>query len=257
MVTEFTGGGDPRRSLELLWGVRDAARRGPKPRLTTEDVVRGAIALADAEGLQAFSMRKVAEALGVSPMALYTYVPSKAELIEVMIDRAWGEVPLADQAPGDWRARLETKARQDWEHMQRHPWMLQIAAHRPPLGPNIARRYESAFRIVDHLGLTDVEMENVIALVDNYVRGAVRVVVEASEVEARSGIDDREWWMSRSPVLAELITPDQFPTATRVGDSCRDFHEVEAKRPQNFEFGLQRVLDGVAAFVAARHDAKV
>jgi len=255
MVTEFTGGGDPRRSLELLWGVRDAARRGPKPKLTTDEVVRAAIALADAEGLQALSMRKVAEALGVSPMSLYTYVPSKSELIEVMLDRAWGEAPPADQAPGDWRTQLEAKARQDWELIQRHPWMLQIASHRPPLGPNIARRYESAFRIVDGLGLTDVEMDHVIALVDNYVRGAVRVIVEASEVAQRSGIDDREWWMSRSPVLAELITPDQFPTATRVGASCRDFHEIEAKRPQNFEFGLQRVLDGVAAFVSTRRGA--
>lgn len=259
MVTEFTGGGDPRRSIELLWGVRDAARRGPKPRLSAEDVVRKAMQMADAEGLAALSMRKVAEALGVSAMALYTYVPSKTELIEVMLDRAWGEIPPpegnpADETPGDWRMRLETKARQDWALMQRHPWMLQISAHRPPLGPNIARRYETSFRIVDGLGLSDVEMDRVISLVDDYVHGAVRASVEASEVAELSGMGDLEWWRSRSPLLTELITPEKFPTATRIAAACTAFIETEGECPNNFEFGLQRLLDGVAVFVAARQD---
>src|SRR5678815_4834533 len=92
MVTEFSGGGDRRRSIALLWGVPGAGRRGPKPSRSVEEVVSAAVALADAEGLAALSMRRVAETLGLSPMALYTYVPSKAELVDLMVDRVAVEI---------------------------------------------------------------------------------------------------------------------------------------------------------------------
>ena len=91
MATEFTGGGDPRRSISLPWGLPGARRRGPKPRHSVDEVVQAAIALADAEGLAALSIRRVAETLGLSAMSLYTYVPSKAELVDLMLDRVAGE----------------------------------------------------------------------------------------------------------------------------------------------------------------------
>src|SRR5258706_15326925 len=91
MATEFTGGGDLGRSIALLWGVPGPVRRGPKPSRTVDEVVQAAIALADTEGLAAFSIRRVAEALGLSAMALYTYVPSKAELLDLMFDRVAAE----------------------------------------------------------------------------------------------------------------------------------------------------------------------
>src|SRR5665213_2276477 len=114
MATEFTGGGDPRRSIALLWGLAGTGRRGPKPRHSVEDVVEAAIALADAEGLAALSMRRVAGMLGLSPMSLYTYVPSKAELVDLMLDRIAGEAQTPDAPVEGWRARLEQIARQGW-----------------------------------------------------------------------------------------------------------------------------------------------
>src|SRR3954454_19495247 len=96
MVTEFSGGGDPRRSLALMWGVPGPGRRGPKPSRSVDEVVAAAIALADAQGLGALSMRGVAQVLGLSPMSLYTYVPSKAELMDLMLDQVAGEVALPD-----------------------------------------------------------------------------------------------------------------------------------------------------------------
>ncbi|MDB5452285.1 MAG: TetR family transcriptional regulator [Caulobacteraceae bacterium] len=251
MVTEFTGGGDPRRSLELLWGVEAPARRGPKPRLSVEDVVRAAIGVADIEGLAALSMRRVAQVLGVSTMSLYTYVPSKAELIDVMLDRVWGEMATPDCAPGDWRAGLRFMACQDRDIGRRHPWMLQVATHRPPLGPNVAARYETAFRTIDGLGLDEIEMDLVIALLENYVRGAVRFDIEADELVRRTGLTDHQWWMSRQSIVADLITTKDFPTARRVGAACSEFYGATEDRPDTFEFGLQRVLDGIAAFIAA------
>ena len=251
MATEFTGSGDPRRSIELLWGLQERGRRGPKPRLSAAEIVRAAIALADAEGLAAVSMRRLAETLGVSPMALYTYVPSKAELIDVMLDRAWGEAADPDDAMAGWRERLAFIARQRWALGQRHPWMLQIATHRPPLGPNVVAKFEAAFRAVDGLGLSAIEMELLVALVTDYVRGAVRSALDAREVERWSGITDAQWWALNEPVLKGVFDPAQFPLTVRVGDELRESKGTAYDPAASFEFGLQRVLDGIETFIAA------
>jgi len=87
MGGDFSNSGDLNRSVELLWRRQEPGRRGPKQRLSTEEVVQTAIRLADADGLEALSMRKVAQEMGVTPMSLYTYVPSKAELADLMFDR--------------------------------------------------------------------------------------------------------------------------------------------------------------------------
>src|SRR3954452_14456584 len=105
MVSDLPDG-DPGRSIALLWGVAESGRRGPKPRHTVEDVVQAAIVLADAEGLTALSMRRVAETLQLSPMSLYTYVPSKAELVDLMIDRVAGEMNDPGPTGGGWREQL-------------------------------------------------------------------------------------------------------------------------------------------------------
>src|SRR6266545_6160223 len=99
-------------------------------------------------------MRRVAEHLGVSAMSLYTYVPGKAELIDLMLDTVYGEaVGAGDEAEG-WRARLASIARQSWALYLRHPWLLQVATARPPLGPNTADKYEHDLRAVAGIGLT-------------------------------------------------------------------------------------------------------
>src|SRR4051794_5684360 len=81
VTTEFSGTGDPRRTIELMWGAPGSPRRGPKPKITAEMIVQAAVAVADAEGLAALSMRRVADELDVAAMSLYTYVPGKAELL--------------------------------------------------------------------------------------------------------------------------------------------------------------------------------
>src|SRR5436190_5859938 len=134
MVADFSGGGDPSRSIALLWGVTGPGRRGPKPSRSVDEVVAAAVAIADAEGLAALSIRRVADALGLSPMSLYTYVPSKAELVDLMLDRVAGEEAAADAPAPDgrnWRRQLEQLARGRWAMAQRHPWLMQVGMHRP------------------------------------------------------------------------------------------------------------------------------
>jgi AcrR family transcriptional regulator len=252
MVTEFSGGGDLRRSIALLWGVPGAGRRGPKPSRSVDEVVLAAIGIADAEGLPAVSMRRVAEALKLSPMSLYTYVPSKAELLDLMLDRVAAEIEDSGSTLQEWRAKLEHQARQRWAMAQRHPWIMQVGVHRPPLGPNVLATAEATLRATDGVGLDDREMQLVAGLMGNYVRGAVRAAFEAREVEQLSGITDEQWWAANAELLEGLIEPARYPNTVRVIESGRAAREPRIDPQRSFEFGLQLVLDGIEVFIASR-----
>lgn len=253
MTTEYSGGGDPKRSLELLWGVQPAPRRGPKPKLTVEEIVRTAIAVADAEGLDALSMRRVADELGVAPMSIYTYVPSKAELIDVMFDRALAELTPPDDVPGGWRPKLEHLARDNWDLYHRHPWLLHVSVVRPPMGPAIFAKYEFELRAVDGIGLTDVEMDSVVALVTGFAESSARVSVNVAEAERRTGMTDVQWWETMAPLMEEIDTGgDAYPLSARVGASAGMEYQGAVGPRHAFEFGLARILDGIEVLIASR-----
>ncbi|MBO2451042.1 TetR/AcrR family transcriptional regulator [Actinomadura barringtoniae] len=252
MTTEYTGSGDPRRSLELLWGVEPPPRRGPKPKLTAERIATTAIELADAVGLAALSMRRIAEELAVSTMSIYTYVPGKAELVDLMLDRVIGElVPPPQDAP--WRAALEHIAHQNWDLYHRHPWLLEISTGRPPLGPNLLDKYEYELRAVEGLGLTDVEMDSVVALVDGHAESTARTSVHVAQAPQRTGMTEQEWWDKTGPVLAELIEPGAYPLGSRVGTASSIEYQGAVGPRHAFEFGLARILDGIEALISSRH----
>jgi AcrR family transcriptional regulator len=251
MVSDSTHG-DPGRSIALLWGVAESGRRGPKPRHTVEDVVQAAIALADAEGLAALSMRGVAETLQLSPMSLYTYVPSKAELMDLMVDRVAGEMADPDPAAGGWREQLTRLCRQRWATAQRHPWIMQLARRRPPLGPNVLARVESMLHAIDGLGLSETEMDQLTSLVGDYVRGAARAALDAREIEQQTGMTDEQWWSMNTPLLQGLVDPARYPTTVKIGEAYKSGRMAPPDHERNFEFGLQRVLDGVEVFIAGR-----
>jgi AcrR family transcriptional regulator len=252
VATEYGGSGDPKRSMELLWGTREAPRRGPRPRLTVEQIIGTATRIADTEGLAALSMRRVGEELGVTAMSLYTYVPSKAELVDLMIDSALGELePVMIDGAG-WRASLERAARQNWDLFRRHPWMLQTSMSRPVLGPNTLRRYDHELRAVDGVGLSDVDMDLVVTLLSNYVRGAVRTALEAAEAERRTGMSEQQWWDAYAPLLERVFDGDAYPVAARVGAAAGEEYQGAVAPERAFEFGLQRVLDGIGAYIDFR-----
>lgn len=250
MGVDYTGRGDPQTTLALLWGTDQGTRRGPKRRLTLEHVVSTALRLADADGLDALSMRSLAEALGVTPMTLYTYVPGKAELLDLMVDAALGEE--SESATGDLRARLEAIARQNRATYRRHPWLLEISPVRPVLGPHGLAKYERELRALDGLGLSDLEMDSVLTLVNGYVHGAMRSAREAAEAVRRTGMSDAQWWQAFGPKLAAIVDPERFPLASRVGTAAGQAHDGPFSADHAFTFGLQRLLDGIAQLVAAR-----
>jgi AcrR family transcriptional regulator len=257
-MTEYAGRGDPARSMALLWGTQKPPTRGPKPGLQVEKIVEAAIRVADAEGLAALSMRRVAGELGVGTMSLYTYVPGKAELLDVMLDTVLGEVARPDGAAGDWRARLEAYARELWAHYHRHPWVLGVSGARALLGPNETALYEASLAAVADIGLRGREMVHVVTLVAEYVRAAAGRAVEAAQVAQRTGVTDAEWWRDREPLLDQVYDPGRYPTVTRIAQEGA-FEQPEGGLDYNlqdavdsFEFGLARVLDGIEAFVRRR-----
>ena len=251
MATEYSGTGDPIGSMTLLWGLQEKPKRGPKPRLTVAQITRAAIELADAEGLEAVSMRRIAEKLGgVTAMSLYTYVPGKGELLDLMLDAVFGEVldPIPD---GGWRERVEVVARRNRELYLRHPWLIQIAITRPVLGPNLLAKYELELSTVEGLGLTDVDMDLLLSMIGDYVHGAARAAIHAAQAETHTGMTDNQWWEAHAPLLEKVYDASKYPVASRVGNTVGQ--EYGAGDPErSFEFGLQRLLDGVEALIALR-----
>ena len=252
-MTEYSGRGDPARTMELLWGTKKRSSRGPRPGLSVKEIVRVAVEVADAEGLEALSMRRVAERLGISTMSLYTYVPGKGELLDAMLDEVMGETVGPDETSGGWRERLELVARRNWELYHRHPWMLQVAAtSRPPLGPNVIAKYDYELRAVDGIGLTEVEMDSVLTLVLGHAEGAARRAVVAAQLERRTGTTDDEWWAANAPLLEKVFDAERYPTAVRVGAAAGAAYGAAYDPEHAFEFGLGCVLDGVEALVGVR-----
>jgi AcrR family transcriptional regulator len=258
---DYSGSGDPARSLRLLWRDQKRPTRGPRPGLSVERIVAAAIELADAEGLAALSMRRVAERLGVGTMSLYTYVPAKAELLDVMLDTVLAEVAMPDGAAG-WRAGLELRAREDWALYHRHPWILEIVPVRALLGPNETEQLEATLSAVAGTGLSGAEMVQVVSLVTEYTRGAAQTAVGAAQAERRTGISDAQWWAAREPLFEKYYDPSRYPTLSGVAaegafeqpTGGADYNVARAR--EAFEFGLPRVLDGIEAFIEGRAGAR-
>ncbi len=250
-MSEYSGGGDPVRSLALLWRTRERPHGRGRPELSVDRIVRAAIEVADAQGLPALSMRRIAERLGVGTMSLYTHVPGKAELIDVMLDAVYGEVARPEDVPGGWRARLELVAREGWGLYRRHPWLSQIGTSRPVLGPNAIAKYDHELRAVDGIGLTDLEMDSVVSLIAAHVHGAARGAMEAAQAVQRTGMTDEQWWRASAPHLSHVFDASAYPIAARVGTAAGDAHGAAYDFEHGFEFGLQRILDGIEALVQA------
>jgi AcrR family transcriptional regulator len=244
---------DPARSLALLWGSHTKPGRSG---LTVRAIVEAAIALADASGLAALSMRTVAERLEVGTMSLYTHVPGKGELTDLMFDHVYGGLYADDdepaRQPGGWRGALEFIARRNWDVLVAHPWIHEVPTMRTALGPNITRKYEVELRPLDGLGLTDVEMDSALALVLSHVQGTARAGAEQLRTQRESGLTDEEWWRQISPTLTTVMSGSHFPLAGRVGTAVGEHFQSAMDPAHALTFGLTTILDGLAQLIDRR-----
>ena len=251
-AVEYSGRGDPETTLNILWGTEPEPRRGPKPSLSAGTVGRAALDIADAEGLAALSMRALGARLGVAAMAIYRYVPNKEVLLELLLEAAYAQLPDDLHAGSRWQARLRRVAMDAWNLYQAHPWMLQISVRRPSLGPHAIRKYERELKSVAGIGLSDLDMDLVVAAVSDHVRGSARSAIEARGAATATGQSDLEWWSAHSAHLARLVREEQFPLAVRIGAAAGAAYEGPTDPARSFEFGLERLISGIALYVKDR-----
>lgn len=235
-----------RRVLRLLWDPPGPPARGPRPKLTLPAIVTAGIELAAAEGLDALSMRKVAQRLEAGVMSLYTYVPGRSELVELMIDHAYGELAKADPAL-PWRDQLLMLANQHVELFRRHPWILDTSLWRLPMGPNVLDAEEELYRALAASGLTPVQITGVKNLILWHVHGVAWTDIQDREEARRTGVSTEAYWESRNSFWYTYFEPARFPTMSWIHENG-GFDDALV---QNFDFTFHRVLDGIELLVAS------
>jgi AcrR family transcriptional regulator len=238
-------------------------QRGTRPPrrdrgLSRAEIVRAAIAVADAEGPDAISMRRIARELGAGAMSLYWYVESKEELLDLMLDSIEAEIQVPEPS-GDWRADLGALARGSRAAMLRHRWAMEFIGGRPPSGPNDARNAERALAILAGLGLDARLTIDIVMTVTTYVMGVV--VREAQEMrgerdreQAEAGLTEQEIEAMHERYQSWFIDSGRFPQLTRLMVEDVD-PDDPGTRDERFEFGLECLLDGVAARLDRRDAA--
>ncbi len=233
-------------ALELLWGDTQRPRRGPKPSLSLERIVAAAIELADAEGLANLSMQRLAEKLGCAKMALYRYVPGKAELIALMIDTAMGPPPELDKVAADpgeqpWRTRLRLWTIELYRSIARHPWTLEVAIGARPFGPNEIGWSEVAVGALIDTGLIGPERLDAVVLLTGHARNLAQQAAHANSGNLESELAEQMY-----AALADRT--EQYPHMIAA------FAEPGPPGSQNnaLHWGIDRILDGLAAHAAER-----
>jgi AcrR family transcriptional regulator len=253
-----SGPRDP-KAERLRAQLREDKRRGQRqlPRkaaaLSRDEIVRVAIRVADAEGPEAVSMRRIARELNAGTMSLYWHIVSKEELLDLMLDAIEGDRETP-QPSGDWRRDLQEVARATRQSLHEHPWMMDFIGGRPPVGPKSLRNVERTLAYFDGLGLDLPRAIDIATTVGTYVMGAVlrevqegrseiftqQALSELTEPERQKVLDEfteRIRGSGRYPHLAELISAGYDPDAVETRDA-------------RFEFGLDCLLDGIAARIA-------
>lgn len=219
-------------------------RAEPPPRpalspLSRDRIVHAAIELADAAGLEAVSLRKVAAELDAGPMRLYGYIATKDELLDLMVDEVYGEMTLP--AAGDWRTVLRSLAHGTRQAAHRHEWFVDLLGGRPHFGPNALAYVEASLASLDgHFDDIDTVLHAVSA-VQAYVLGAVRREITERRAERATGLTERQWQAATGPYMSRMLATGNYPTLAKVMHDSTD-----AAPDVVFDTGLDYVLDGIA-----------
>jgi AcrR family transcriptional regulator len=225
-------------SIEAAWGRPPARGRGPKPGLSLDRIVDAAVRLAAREGLTAVSMSRVASELGSSPMSLYRYVAAKDELLALMVDAAIGAPSAATEHEG-WRAGLVRWAWAYHDVLRRHPWVVRIPQAAPGVTPNLTAWLEDGLRALAATGLPEEDKLSTLLLVSGFVRNEATLTADMS--------GQTEIMPAWARVLRGVTDDERFP-ALRAALGSGAF-EQDDDPDDEFVWGLERILDGIAALV--------
>lgn len=258
--------------LAQAWGLARSPQRGPKPELSVESIVEAAVRVADAEGLDAVTMARVAKELGFTTMSLYRHVASKDDLVQLMNDAATDiDIPSPDEsADVPWRQTLADWARAVRRHYLRHPWKLDIPISGVPNMPNAVRLADWALRGLRDLPLSDAERISVLLTLSALAHAFARMDVQLMRAAREHG-DERVLGVGLDRALAQVITEEKYPDIHRLIAAGAYFGEgpdgptpevdlsaedKAAPTIREFEYALTLVLEGLEARIrAARGDS--
>ena len=239
--------------IDSVWTRDEAQAAAPQP-LSRESIIAAAIEIADTEGLEAVSIRRLATKLEARPMSLYSHIERKGDLIDLMVDEVMGGSVLPESPPsGDWRNDLRRISQRTRENIRSHPWMIAVAFRRPFIGPNALRHIDQSLAAVSSLPLPPERKRAALLAIDTYTLGFVRWELKGMQSAkgsgACAGIDDG------GPSGAEI---DAYIAAQAASGKYPHLHELGGKKNMSlgvkaeaFETGLNWLIAGIEAEVGA------
>ena len=232
----------------LIWTLPEPPGR-PATSLSRAAILSAALAIADADGTAALTMRRVAADLGSStPMSLYRYVGSKDGLVDLMLDAVYGEVSLPGQPSGNWRADLEPLARRTWAVIQQHLWFGELVHTRPPFGPSALRYFDFRFAALESQGLDADAMTRITVAIDSHLIGSALQLAEETRMRRRTGLaTDEQLKEAAQPVLEPILDSGSYPAFARWARG-----HTPAGFAGNFDYTLGCLLDGITERLARR-----
>jgi AcrR family transcriptional regulator len=235
----------PANDYPVIWMRPEHGTRGPKPSHSRRDVAAAGIRIADAEGIDAVSMRRIAAELGTGTTSLYRYVSKKDDVLELMGDEVMGEL-RGTTLSGQWRADLRTIARLLRETALRHPWLPSLSSGRANHGPNSLWWTELSLSVFDGMDLDTDEMLANLGTLSAFVLGHVLSELGDQEAARRSGLTHEQWMEQQGEYGPTIMNSGLYPRFTRVIIEAEIPHAAD-RQDRGFEAGLERVLDGLAA----------
>ncbi|TLS46338.1 TetR/AcrR family transcriptional regulator [Streptomyces montanus] len=234
-----------KQAVQSVW-TRPQGRR-EQPALSQEQIVSEAVRLLDAEGIDALSMRKLGARLDAGATSLYRHVANKDELIELVVDEIYGEieVPAADDTGADWREAAAHFAHSLRAAILRHPWIASALGELglSHLGPNMMRLSEDMLTLFSRAGFPLDEADQAVRTLFAYVTGMTTSEAAWLTTVARSGQTEQDWLDRLWPAAEEAV---QGHPHLREGYTEARGRDPRESRDNNFHYGLDRVLDGLA-----------
>ena len=231
---------------KLVWERPEPPGRPAPSPLSRDRIVRAAIELADADGLEGVSLRRVAAALDAGPMRLYGYLSTKDELLDLMVDAVYGEI-LPPEPTADWRAAVRAIAQRTRDAARRHEWFADLLGGRPHLGPRALAYQETVLAALAAApGFEHIDtVARAAATLNAYLVGAIRKEVAEVRAERASGMDKRQWQIAAGPYLMRALASGAYPT---LAAAIQNAGHPDADAV--FAAGLEFVLDGIASRLA-------
>jgi AcrR family transcriptional regulator len=223
-------------TTEVIWTRARPGRKGPQPAHSLDDIARKAVALADAKGLAAVSIRAVAAELGAGAASLYRYIASKADLYDLMVNEVSAEYDLPDEPSGDWAADLTLVAERGRAAVRRHPWVGQLSAG-ASWGPHVQDYMEFLLAALEPTGLDIPERVDFIALLSNWIANFAQYEIQPVDGEAAA---------AKARHMASIAGDPNRPHLAGAMAALLRTDPAAAHPDLLFRRGLDRLFHGIA-----------